>query len=172
MIHLFFALFTIGVAWKWGDWRKWRLYLPTIQYFIIGDLLYNLFTWEYTLWWYPHPANLLPNHLLNNLFIMFTLYPSTLLVFLYHFPKKNRIHQILHLLGWIIFWVIFEFFMVFKGQCVYENGWSFGWSIAFATIMVTMLALHHNRPMLAYIFSIPITLFLLWWFQVPVLQAK
>lgn len=172
MVHVITALIVILAAWKWGDWRNWRFYLPTIQYFIIGDLLYNLFTWEYRLWLYPTPPNILPNHLLNNLFIMFTLYPASLLIMLYRFPERNRMRQTLYLLSWIGFWVLFEFVMLMTGQFVYDNGWTFGWSICFATIMVTMLTLHHKRPMLAYLLSIPITLFLLYWFQVPVLYEK
>ncbi|MBT2729839.1 hypothetical protein J7E63_23550 [Bacillus sp. ISL-75] len=68
-------LFTSGFiailcAWKWGDWKNWRQYLSTIQYFLIGDMLYNLFTRNFPLWGYPNPPNILPNHLFNNLFIM------------------------------------------------------------------------------------------------------
>lgn len=172
MVHIITAIITIFAAWKFGDWKHWRIYLPTIQYFIIGDLLYNLFTWEQLLWFYPYPANALPNHLLNNLLIMFTIYPSTLLIMLFHYPKKKKMNQFLYLLVWIVLWIIFEFFMVFTGQCVYDNGWTFGWSITFASIMVPMLVLHHKRPMLAYLLSIPITIFLLYWFQVPVLKIN
>lgn len=34
------AIFII-TCWKWGDWKNWKLYYPTIQFLIIGDLKAN-----------------------------------------------------------------------------------------------------------------------------------
>jgi len=172
MFPIMMGIVTILSAWKWGDWKNWRDYLHTIQYFILGDMLYNLFTWDYSLWTYPHPPNLLPNHLTNNLYIMFTMYPSTLLIFLFQFPKNNVRKQILYILLWIVLWLIFELIMVMNGFCVYSHGWTYGWSIVFVCLMVPMLLLHHKRPMLAYILSVPIIVFLLLWFHVPVFDTK
>jgi hypothetical protein len=172
MFPIIIGFILILCAWKWGDWKNWLLYLPTIQYFIISDMLYNLLTWDYSLWSYPHPPNLLPNHLLNNLFIMFVIYPSTMLIFLYRFPKQNLVKQTLYIFTWIVLWLAFELVMVLKGLCVYSHGWTYGWSIAFVCIMVPMLILHYKRPLWAYIVSAPITLFLLLWFHVPVFSVK
>lgn len=172
MFHIIIGFFLILCAWKWGDWKNYRLYLPTILYFIMSDMLYNLFTWDYSLWSYPHPPNLLPNHLLNNLFIMFTFYPSTVLIFLYRFFKESGVKQALYLLTWIVLWLGFELIMVLKGLCVYHHGWTYGWSIIFVCIMVPMLILHHKHPMWAYILSVPIIVFLLLWFHVPVFSTK
>lgn len=156
----------------WGDWKHWRNYLPTIQYFIIGDLLYNLLSWNHLEWYYPTPPNLFPNHLFNNLFIMFTLYPSSMLIFLYHLPINNLFREIRYYLIWVILWLTYELIMVSRGLCVYDYGWTYGWSIFFACIMVPMLALHHRRPLIAYLFSIPIIFFFLIWFHVPVLEPN
>ncbi|MFD2443261.1 CBO0543 family protein [Bacillus sp. CGMCC 1.16607] len=168
MFHILIGFFTIICAWCWGDWKNWKKYLSTIQFFIIGDLLYNMFTLNYQLWSYPNPPNLLPNHVFNNLFIMFTIYPSTLLVYLYRFPKDNFLKQCLYMFFWIALWLLFEFIMVWKGLCVYTNGWTFGWSIFFVIIMLPMLLLHFYRPLLAYVLSVPIIVFLLLRFQVPI----
>ena len=162
------GVFAIVSAWKWGDWKNWLNYLPTIHYFILGDMLYNLLTRDYLLWSYPHPPNLLPNHLMNNLYIMFTMYPSTMIIFLFRFPPTNRIKQLLYIMIWIVFWLLFEFIMVLYGYCVYHHGWNYGWSTIFVCMMVPMLLIHHKRPLIAYIVSIPIILFLLLWFHVPV----
>ncbi|SDP13018.1 hypothetical protein SAMN04487897_13831 [Paenibacillus sp. yr247] len=172
MYPIVVAFVSMIAAWKWGDWMHWRKYLPTIQYFILGDMLYNLLTWDFSLWLYPHPPNLLPNHLTNSLFIMFTIYPSTMLIFLYRYPQKNIIKQILYILIWIVLWLLEEFIMISNGLCVYSNGWTYTWSVFFASVMIPMLLLHYKRPMWAYILSVPITVFLLLWFHVPVLNAK
>ena len=44
--------------------------------------------------------------------------------------------------------------------------------IVFGLIMVPMLVLHYKRPFWAYILSVPITVFLLWWFHVPVFKEN
>jgi hypothetical protein len=36
-IQLDVALFLFAAI-KWGDWRKWRNYYPTILFFMVGDL--------------------------------------------------------------------------------------------------------------------------------------
>jgi hypothetical protein len=172
MFPIIVGLISIVCAWKWGDWKNWRIYLPTIQYFIIGDMLYNLFAWNYPLWSYPHPPNLFPNHLLNNLFIMFTIYPSTMLIFLYRYPKQNWVKQTIYLIIWIGLWLVFEKVMVWRGLCVYSHGWTYGTSVVFIFIMVPMLLLHYKYPLWAYILSLPITIFLLLWFHVPFLSVK
>jgi hypothetical protein len=159
-------------SWKWGDWKNWTKYLSTIQYFIIGDLLYNLFSINFHLWSYPNPPNLLPNHLMNNLLYMLMIYPSTSIIFLYRFPKNNYIKQFLYILIWIGFWIVFEIIMVWQGLCVYTNGWTFGWSVFFICIMVPMLILHHKRPLWAYVLSVPVIVFLLLWFKVPIFTPK
>lgn len=164
------VMFSIFAAWKWGDWRNWREYLPTIQFFIIGDLLYNLFTWDYPLWSYPHPPSIFRNHLITNLFIMFTIYPSAMLIFLYRYPMR-RFKQFIYILLWIGIWILFEIYMHFISKlCEYTHGWTFAWSIFFIIIMNLMFILHHKNPKWAYLLSAPFILFLLWWFQVPVLN--
>ncbi|TLS53805.1 hypothetical protein FE782_00120 [Paenibacillus antri] len=164
----------IGIAlcaWRWGDWRNWRTYLPTIHYFIIFDLLYNLFTWNHRLWEYPSPPNLLPNHLTMNLFIMFIFYPSFILIYLYRYPEGSSVAaRVKYVLSWAALWAVWELCMNALGQCVYRHGWNFGWSAAFLLVMIPMLRLHYKNPLAAYALSIPITVFLLLWFQVPVLQ--
>ncbi|WP_420805969.1 CBO0543 family protein [Neobacillus bataviensis] len=135
-------------------------------------MLYNLFTQDFPLWNYPSPPNLLPNHLFNNLFIMFIIYPSTLLIFLFRFPKRNFFKQLLYILFWIFLWAVFEYFMVRLGLCVYHHGWTYGWSILFASIMVLMLLLHYRYPLWAYILSVPITVFFLFWFHVPIFTIR
>lgn len=173
MFPIVMGFISIFSAWKWGDWRSWHKYIHTIQYFILGDMLYNLLTWGYPWWTYPHPPNVLPNHLAVNLFVMFTIYPSTMLIFLYHYPDGKHIsRKIIYILLWILIWAVWEYNMIFLGYCVYHNGWTYAWSLGFICLMVLMLRLHYKRPLWAYILTIPITVFLLLWFNVPVFQTK
>lgn len=38
MIKISIKLFFVLAEIKWGDWRGWKKYYPTIQFFIIKDL--------------------------------------------------------------------------------------------------------------------------------------
>ena len=67
---------------------------------------------------------------------------------------------------------VFELIMFFSGLCVYSHGWTYTWSIVFASLMIPMLVLHYKRPLWAYILSVPITVFLLLWFEVPVFNTQ
>ncbi len=167
MLLIFIGFFSIACAWRWGDWRHWHRYLPTIQYLIMGDMLYNLLCQHFLMWSYPSPPNLFPSHLFNNLFIMFTIYPSTMLLFLYRFPKANISKKILYIVFWICLWLVYELIMDIRGLLIYDNHWSYSASVCFVIIMVPMLYLHFKRPGLAYLVSVPIIVALLIYFHVP-----
>ncbi|WP_338448335.1 hypothetical protein R4Z09_19085 [Niallia oryzisoli] len=46
-MHLFHALLFLLAAMRWGDWLNWRMYYPTILFFIGGDLLKNALLHDY-----------------------------------------------------------------------------------------------------------------------------
>lgn len=50
MHFVFNGLLLAGI--KWGNWRRWRDYYPTILFFIIGDLLYSCLLYNHQLWAY------------------------------------------------------------------------------------------------------------------------
>ncbi|MCF8568296.1 hypothetical protein LLE49_26595 [Alicyclobacillus tolerans] len=160
-------------AWFWGDWRHWRQYLPTIQYFVLCDALYDLLTFGWRLWYYPHPPNVFPNHIITNLFVMLTIYPSSTLVYLYHYPyKQGVVRQTLYITVWIGAWAVWEFYMHMRSLLLYAHGWSYAWSIGFICVMIPMIRLHFTKPLTAYAVSVPIIVFLLIRFNVPVLNTN
>jgi hypothetical protein len=54
------------------------------------------------------------------------------------------------------------------GEIIHSNGWSLGWSFLFDFIMFPMLRLHHKYPLIAYILSVPIAIFFIFLFDVPI----
>jgi len=52
MLIFVLLLFSILIAWKWGDWQNWTLYYPTILYMILGDLAYIILSRDKLLWEY------------------------------------------------------------------------------------------------------------------------
>lgn len=167
------GLASMILAWLWGDWRHWQRYLPTIQYLILCDSLYDLLTFGWRLWYYPHPPNVFSNHITTNLFVMFTIYTSSTLVYLYHYPYKGGfIRQVLYMMVWIALWAVWELYIHFRSLLLYAHGWSYGWSIGFICIMIPMIRLHFTRPLMAYASSVLIIVFLISRFNVPILNVN
>ncbi|WP_338448417.1 CBO0543 family protein [Niallia oryzisoli] len=172
-MHLLFnGLFLIAGI-KWGDWRNWNKYHSTILFLWFGDLLYNLLCHDYIMWKYKESIfclNLLPNHTVISLLIMFVCYPATVLIYLGRFPKKT-----INIVIWILFWValfsIIEYINLrYLDLVSHYHGWTMRWSTVFNMIMFSMLRLHYKYPTAALLISIPIILFFVIYFNVPIAE--
>lgn len=92
-------IIAIIVCYIFGDWKHWQKYYPTIQFFIIGDLIYGVLFRNTMLWMYV--TDIL-NHTLVNLLMMFILYPSITMVFILCLPyfifitRNHLLHGYLH----------------------------------------------------------------------------
>lgn len=174
-MHFLFNLAFLLAAWKWGDWRHWRQYYPTILFFIGGDLLYNFLLFDHHLWTYSEHffgEALLQNHTFINLMIMGIVYPATIFLYLGRFPDSFP-----KKLYWIIFWVFLyssiESINVYVLDILhYDNGWTGWWSLLFNLIMFVMLRIHFRNPLLAWGLSL-IWIFILWnVFDVPIKKLR
>lgn len=170
-MHLIFNGLFLGAGLRWGDWRNWKKYHSTILFLWFGDLLYNYLCYNYKMWEYKESilaANLLPNHTIISLLIMFVAYPATVLIYLGNFPTG-----IVKVIIWILFWVtlysLIEYINLrYLNLVAHHNDWSIGWSVLFNFILFTMLRLHYKKPTIAILISIPIILFFVLYFHVPV----
>lgn len=173
-MHLGYALLFLLAAIKWGDWRNWRIYYPTILFFIGGDLLKNALLHNYRMWEY-HEAlfgeKIFFGHLIINLLIMAIVYPSIILIYLGKYPS-SKWKQV----TWIGFWVFIlgtlEYFNLRLDLIKHYHGWNMWWSLAFDTVMFTILRVHHSKPLLAWTLSIIWLLFLWNVFDVPITHLK
>lgn len=92
-MHLLFNFLFLMAGFKWGDWKNWREYYPTILFFIGGDLLKNFLFHYYHMWQYKETIlaeNFLIGHPAINLMIIAIYYPATILIFLGHYPKERQ----------------------------------------------------------------------------------
>jgi len=166
-----FGIIFLLIGWRFGDWRNFKKYYPTILYFIIGDLLYNMLTYEHSLWTYNKDW-ILPNHTVINLFVMVTVYPATVITYLFHFPKK-KIKQIFYILFWVILFIVWELLNLHAfGLIKHFHGWNIWWSFLFDIIIFIMLPIHHKRPFVAWGLSIIIIIFFLTVFNVNIFELK
>ncbi|MBM7661313.1 hypothetical protein JOC85_002085 [Bacillus mesophilus] len=165
-MHIVIGLFVIFAVWKWGDWRNWQKYHTVMLYFAVGNLTYNFLTAGWFLW--RLDADFMPNHTTTELLYTFIIFPGTALLFISNFPEYGgKVKKFLHYFYWIGIYSVVEWAMTKTGYIEYQYGWTLGWSIGFDTFMFPMLRLFYKRPLIAYLISIPIGIFFLWYFKVP-----
>lgn len=167
-MHHIFALTAILVTWKWGDWRNWEKYYPTILYFIIGDLTYNFLVYNKPLWSYE---STMFNHTLIDILITFTVFPCVVLLFIPHMPKGLG-KQTLYIMTWTALALIIEVLLHAGGWFSYHNGWNLGWSVVHDVIMFMLIWLHYIRPLWVWPMSIIIAFAILAIFNIPFSSMK
>ena len=163
MMRIILAIMFIGLCLKWGNWRNWKLFYPTILFYIISDLSYDILTYSKPLWLY---GGSFWNHTFADYFVAFFSYPSVIILFLSNFPKKF-LKQVWYVIFWVFAMSILEYFMHINGGIKYYNGWSMGWSILFNFIMFPLLFLNYKNPLLSWIVSIVLAFGLIFIFRIP-----
>ncbi|UXH45649.1 hypothetical protein [Rossellomorea vietnamensis] len=172
---LIFLLAYAFLGWKFGNWKDFYSYYPTLLFFIIGDLLSQFLLFDYSMWEFrtvtPFGDSLHLNHTIISLSKMAIQYTVTIAIFIGRLPSGSwgRV-------GWILLWTgiygLTEGLSHLIGMMTYHNGWHFGWDLLFNLMMFTVLIVHHKNPVLGWIISIPIILFLMIHFHVPYSALK
>lgn len=174
-MHILLLLLFILAGWKWGDWKNWRQYYPSILFFILGDLLYNYLLYNHTMWQFHTSFDqfVLPNHTLISIAVAFISFPVKVLIYLGHFPEnKSKFTQFMYIFAWVLFFTLFEFGALSLGILSHHNGWNLFTTFLFYFVIFVMLRLHQNRPLLAWIASFGVILFLCIYFDVPISSLK
>jgi len=163
MLTVIVAIVSIASAGKWGDIKNWQKYYSTIVFFMAADLAYNALTASKRLWEY---SGILPHEFIS-LFVMFTIYPSVMLIFLPKWPSK-ALQQVIHILKWVIIFSAVEWVVSLYGEIAYHNGWNIWFSVLFNCVMFSTLILHHKRLLLAWPIAIGAGAIILYFFHIPV----
>ena len=164
-MHFILTALTIFFVWLKRDYKNWKKYHTTMLYYAVGNLTYNFLCANYLLW--KLEPDFMPNHSITEMLYTFIVFPGTILMFLEHYPKTLK-KQVLHNVFWIALYIVIEYFFLVTGRIYYQFGWTLWWSFLLVAVMFPMFRLHHTRPLLTYILSVPITIFLIWYFEVPV----
>lgn len=165
MIYLVAAAGWLFSAWRWGDWRNWRLYHASILYMCICDVFYYYLTSHYPLW-RLEPIGVVSNHTLA-IVIELVIFICSILIYLGRFPK-GKWKSILWISFWVVLYTILEWGLQWFGVFTYFHGWSLFKSFLFNILAFSMIRFHFSRPIAAYLLSIPITILLLYLNHVPV----
>ncbi|RCX18396.1 hypothetical protein DFR58_105160 [Anaerobacterium chartisolvens] len=167
MFRIFVVLISVFCCFIWGDWKNWRMYYPTILYFIIWDMIYNFIFFNHTLWMYSG----LVNHTFSTLLIAFTVFPCTTMVYLPHIPKKLW-QQVAYIFFWVFLYSVIEFISYLMKTFEYDNNWNIWWSAGFNTVMFLMLWLHHKKPLIVWPISVALFSLAMYIFKIPFDKIK
>ena len=170
MIRLIKLALWVLASYKWGHWRDWRKYYPTILFSIMGELIYFTLTYNHPLWEAVSPSmNITFNHLLIDLIA----FPAIGLLLLSNFPaKKNYLKRGLYLILWIIGAVATEGLMFLFGYYKYSNGWSLLLSAAFDSVLIPLIVIHQKYPPLAWVIGTILGTSIFLYFNIPVGSMK
>jgi hypothetical protein len=150
LIRLISVSTFLVIAYKWGDWKNWKKYYPTMTFFGMADLIYVTVFNNKPLW--DFPTNLLVSSLDELLLIFGCFFPTTL-VFLSRYPTKLY-NQIVYNSMWIGIYTSLEVINLKLGTVEYFNGWNIWWSLLHNTIQFPLIALHHKNPILTWIIAL------------------
>lgn len=162
MITIILILLYAAACFKWGAWRRWQEFYPTILYAIIGDLAYNFVFHDHTLWLY----NSLFNHTTMDIVAAVLLFPSVVILFLTHWPSTFG-RQALYILAWAAVNTLFEYLSVLLNTFQYDHGWSILCSFGLLVGTFIMLRVHYKKPLLAWPISLVLGLTIAFVFGLP-----
>ncbi|WP_102346614.1 CBO0543 family protein [Bacillus sp. Marseille-P3661] len=166
-MHLLLSIIMIVIVWKAGNWRNWQKYHTVMLYFALGNLLYNFLTANHFLW--RLDADFISTHTLTEMLYTFIVFPATALLFIGNYPEDKGIGRVfLHYVWYIGWYAGIEWIFVKTGHIEYQYGWSYSWSVFFDCFMFPMLRLFYKKPLIAYMVTLLIVVFFIWWFEIPV----
>jgi len=158
------------LVYKWGDWKNWKRYYPTILFFIIGNMIYDSLTYNYPLWEVTSPKHKVT---LSTLFTELLIWPLMILFFLSKITKLTSwLKKGLFLLLWIAIVSTIELLINMRGLIAYHNGWTI-WSSVFSNFFIYPLVfLHHKYPLWALLLTAILGISALFILQVPISTLK
>ena len=168
LIRLVMVIIWISACYKWGDWKNWRKYYPTMLFFGMGDLIYTAVFHNKILWQFQTKVLVPP---INELFVIFGIFFPTTLLFLSKFPK-NLYHQVLYIGLWVALYMLIEIFATSLEMQKNYNGWSIYWSLLHNVIQFPLVALHHKKPIAAWIIALIFLTIIMKTFNVPFIIPK
>jgi hypothetical protein len=171
-MSLVIPVLTLIVAWRFANWRKWREYYSTILFTIVVDFSISLLTYNHSLWHYGKTL-FLPNHTLTDITLNFFHYPFIILLYLSRYPYESRtLRQLAHIALFVVVLSLIESMFMQIKLITYHNGWNYWWSIPVWLSMFIVARLHLTRPLWAWLSFFGGTVFLVWYFHLPINKLK
>lgn len=158
----------VAASLKWGDWKNWQRYYPTMLFFTVGDLVSSLVTYNHPLWEFESP---LLGTTFSDLLISLVFFAATIIIYLSNFPNQFK-EQIGWVLLWVFIYTLTEIVSYYFGFFSYHNGWSILSSFLFNCGMFPLLYLHYRKPQYALAVGFLAACCLVYYFKIPFSSMK
>jgi hypothetical protein len=110
-----------------------------------------------------------PDFVLNTTFSFlvqtFIIFPCIVILFLTYLP--THLNKLIYLIVSGSILVGIETIMYIAEKITYQNGWNYGWSVAFNLLWVFILRFHYFKPISAWVILFLFTAFFITYFHVP-----
>ena len=160
------ALGWVLVTLKWGHWKEWKTYYPTILFIIAGDFIHGYIDAAKPLWRFI--PTLLFSGVAEHLIAALVIFPCTVILLFTFYPKyKSWAIKALYIALWVLIYAAGEYLALKLGYYVYKNGWSFAYSTLFDCLLFPLLIIHQRKPQIAWLISLIIGIFIAFWFKLP-----
>lgn len=167
-----FTVILLVSTFTFASWKNLRIYYPTFIFAISVDFFITIITYEKSLWYF-HKAFLVPNHTIADFSIAFTNLPLIILIYLSRYPdKKHFFKQLIYISFQTLLFTCIETIFLVTNLLSYHNGWNFWWSLVVWFFTFIGIILHHKKPLFAWLLCFSCTIFLIFYFQIPVLKMK
>jgi hypothetical protein len=163
-LHIVIAISLIFASLRWGDWKNWERYYPTMLYLALSCTIYEFISHQYFHLWEIEP-HYLTNETVTHILHSVLIYPLSAYLFLSNYSEGKWTKQIIYITKWVILFIGIEWILTILKIISHVNGWTLGWSLFFDIVMFLMLRLHYVKPKLALLLSIFWTFFYLFKFN-------
>jgi len=141
----------LAAAWKWGDWRNWQKYYPTMLFVMTVNLSAGYITYHHPLWVF-NPDALVGTKTVVEFLNTYLVLPATALIYLSNFRATGRTQALAYIFKWVLIYGSIEFIdHRVVGGLSYANGWSFKHSLLFDWAMFAIIRMHYMRPLLGWL---------------------
>lgn len=163
LIFLFRVVMVGGflfAAWRWGDWRHWRDYYPTMLFVTTVNFSASYISYHHPLWIF-NPGALVSSETVIEVISTFVVMPATVFTYLSNFPAASRARQGAYVLLWVAVFAALETADTLIGGISYANGWTLVHSYVFDGAMFLIMFLHHRQPLLGWLATLALAAYIL-----------
>lgn len=168
-VRIGFTLVLLILFWRYGAWKSWRQYSPTIVFLMVVNLAASFIMYEYPLWYFEK-SNFFPNNKIVVLWLTFMIFPLIYSLYLSRYPHQSKwIKQVGYILLWVVMFSLLEGLFKFMKLITYHNGWHFWWSVVVWLIFFVVTILHYTKRRLsAWFICIGFSVFVIFYFNLPI----
>lgn len=165
MSFAYYAVISTIICWRWGNWRAWKDYYPTIIFMIMGNLAYMVLTQQKPLWKSGSFLALYPFLDISTIVVLYT--STVILLFTFYSRFDSNLKRVGYIALWVAIYSAMELVSYITGHFEYYNGWNFFYSVIFNVAMFPLLLLHKSRQLLALSISVLLAYALMFLFDIP-----